>query len=396
MINRKIIIGCVFFLLLQAEALTQIYIPGVSYPGAHHYTEYIPGSLPIIISAPHGGYLTPDVIPDRTCNDPVYVNDAFTQELIRELQNSIYNEFGCYAHVVINLLDRSKLDANRNLAEGACGNDSAKQAWNDFNNFLDIAETAVMSQYGKGLYIDLHGHGNPIQRLEIGYLLYDDELQLSDAILNTETYINYSSILNLVNTNPNAFLHAELLRGDNSFGTFISEKGYPAVPSSADPFPNLGDNYYSGGYNTIQRSSYNGGTIDGFQIECNMNGVRNTADNRKKFADSLASVLKIYMTTHYFLDFELEGCGNFTYAIQQADASVITVNPNPVKDVIQFTTTANKLYNVTITNISGVFLLSLDHLFLNSSVNIEALPAGFYFIVINQNNLTSTHQIIKL
>lgn len=396
MLKLKYFIGCVFFLLMHVVAFAQTYIPGVSYFGEHSYTEYIPGSLPIIISAPHGGYLTPDVIPDRTCNDPVYANDAFTQELIREVQNAIYNEFGCYAHVVINLLDRSKLDANRNLAEGACGNDSAKQAWNDFNDFLDIAETSVLSQYGKGLYIDLHGHGNPIQRLEIGYLLYDDELQLADDILNTETYIDYSSIQNLVNTNPGAFSHAELLRGENSFGTLISDKGYPAVPSTADPFPNIGDNYYSGGYNTIQRSSYNGGTIDGFQIECNMSGVRNTADNRKKFADSIASVLKIYLTTHFFLDFELEGCGDFTYAIQQADANEISVSPNPVKDVLQFTASTNELYNVTITNISGVVLLALGDLCSSNAINIEALPAGFYFIVVKQNNLTSTRQIIKL
>ena len=185
----------IFLMLLCCNqwSTAQTYTPGVSYFGTHGYTEYIPGSLPIIISAPHGGYLEPEVIPNRTCFDAVYATDAYTQELIRDIQNSIYAEFGCYAHVVINLLDRKKLDANRNLAEGACGNDSAKQAWNDFNDFLDIAENTVMEQYGKGLYIDLHGHGNPKQRLEIGYLLYDDELQLTDAELNTDTYINYSS-----------------------------------------------------------------------------------------------------------------------------------------------------------------------------------------------------------
>jgi len=390
------IIGFIFFLLMYSIGFAQTYIPGVSYFGAHNYIEYIPGTLPIIISAPHGGYLEPDIIPDRTCNDPVYANDAFTQELIREVQASIYNEFGCYAHVVINLLDRRKLDANRNLTEGACGNDSAVQAWNDFNGFLDDAEALVMGQYGKGFYIDLHGHGNPIQRLEIGYLLYDDELQLSDDILNTDTYITYSSILNLVNTNAGALSHAALLRGENSFGTLISDKGYPSVPSAADPFPNTGENYYSGGYNTIQRSSYNGGTIDGIQIECNMSGVRNTAENRKQFADSLAAVLRTYLTTHYFLDYELEGCGDFTYATTAYSVNKIVVSPNPVKDIVQFNAASNAVFNVTIANIYGVVLLSNEGIISSNSINIETLAAGLYFILIEQSNVTTTHQIIKL
>ena len=230
--KQKVSSCVVIFLMLlccNQWATAQTYTPGISYLGTHGYTEYIPGSLPIIISAPHGGYLEPEVIPNRTCFDAVYATDAYTQELIRDIQNSIYAEFGCYAHVVINLLDRKKLDANRNLAEGACGNDSAKQAWNDFNDFLDIAENTVMEQYGKGLYIDLHGHGNPKQRLEIGYLLYDDELQLTDAELNTDTYSNYSSIQHLVATNAGSFTHAELLRGAISFGTLMEEAGYKSI-----------------------------------------------------------------------------------------------------------------------------------------------------------------------
>lgn len=97
----------------------QTYTPGVSYYGAHGYTEYIPGSLPIIISAPHGGYLEPEVIPNRTCFDAVYATDAYTQELIRDIQNSIYAEFGCYAHVVINFTRQKKIGCQQKFS-GRC------------------------------------------------------------------------------------------------------------------------------------------------------------------------------------------------------------------------------------------------------------------------------------
>ena len=53
----------------------QGYIPGTTYYGINQYTEYHPGTLPIIFSAPHGGPLTPANIPDRTCNSPTVVTD---------------------------------------------------------------------------------------------------------------------------------------------------------------------------------------------------------------------------------------------------------------------------------------------------------------------------------
>ena len=388
----------IFLMLLCCNqwATAQTYTPGISYLGTHGYTEYIPGSLPIIISAPHGGYLEPEVIPNRTCFDAVYATDAYTQELIRDIQNSIYAEFGCYAHVVINLLDRKKLDANRNLAEGACGNDSAKQAWNDFNDFLDIAENTVMEQYGKGLYIDLHGHGNPKQRLEIGYLLYDDELQLTDAELNTDTYINYSSIQHLVATNAGSFTHAELLRGAISFGTLMEEAGYASVPSAADPFPLTGDNYYSGGYNTVERSSYSGGTIDGFQIECNYTGVRDNTENRKRFADSITIALKAYLTTHYFIDKELSDCNQFV-SIPQSDnvATVIGIYPNPSGQYL-FIASAIAIDAVKIYTTSGTELSNVHFDITKKQIDISPLSPGFYFIRIDTGNFTSVQSFVKL
>lgn len=77
--------------------------------------------------------------------------------------------------------------------------------------------------------MDLHGHGNPVARIELGYLLYDDELELSDSILNTNTFINYSSIQNLVLSNVNDYTHAQLLRGEKSLGTLLSNYSFPSV-----------------------------------------------------------------------------------------------------------------------------------------------------------------------
>lgn len=328
----RTIVSLLAVVFTAAGVSAQTFTPGESYFGVHGYIEYLPGTLPLIISAPHGGYLAPEVIPDRTCGDAVYTNDAYTQELSRAMYQAVYDRFGCYPHLVINLLDRAKLDANRDLLEGACGNDSAKQAWNDFNDFLDSAEAQVLNNYDRGFYIDLHGHGHTIQRLELGYLLYADELQLSDAELNADPYLGYSSIQHLVETHPLGYTHAELLRGSSALGTLFDNAGYPSVPSQSDPCPASGDPYFSGGYNTAERSSYSGGSIDGVQIECNMHGVRNTADNRARFADSLASVLYSFLTRHIFPNGELADCsglpGSAVMPVAQAPALSVSTAGN--------------------------------------------------------------------
>ena len=41
------------------------YLDSVYY-GREEYIEYHPGNIPIILSVPHGGWLIPDEIPDRT------------------------------------------------------------------------------------------------------------------------------------------------------------------------------------------------------------------------------------------------------------------------------------------------------------------------------------------
>ncbi len=278
----------------------QSYVPGEAYFGANSYVEYIAGNMPIILSAPHGGLLSPASIPDRDCSGCSTVNDFNTQELARAVSTAIHNRTGCWPHLVVNRLHRRKLDANRDLPEAADGNAVSGQAWMDFHDFLGAATNAVTGQFGKGLYVDLHGHAHAVQRLELGYLLYSDELQLPDATLNQPTYIGYSSFQNLAYSNPQNLTHAELLRGDQSLGTLLDAHGYPATPSLSDPYPAETEDYFSGGYNTARYGSYNGGTIDGLQIECNRSGIRDSLPQVLRFADSLAVVLLDFMHRHYF------------------------------------------------------------------------------------------------
>lgn len=275
------------------------FVPGRTYFGSKGYIEYIAGNLPIIISAPHDGDMNPSSIPNRRCPDCVSVADAGTQELTRLLGRSLERIFGCSPHIVINRLHRRKLDANRSIAEAALGNPEAEQAWIEFHQFIDSAKQASVRSFGSGLYLDIHGHGHDIQRVELGYLLRDDELRLPNDSLNSPSFITWSSLRNLAGRNALRLSHSELIRSDKSFGSLLARRGYPAVPSQEDPYPLLGEEYFDGGYNTARHSSYRGGTIDGLQIESNFIGVRDSQNALQRYADTLAVVIAQFIRLHY-------------------------------------------------------------------------------------------------
>ncbi|WP_298421280.1 immunoglobulin-like domain-containing protein [uncultured Kordia sp.] len=366
-----LVVLCLLTSFVQAQT------PGVSIfyeqtaGDTRNYIEYIPGNLPIIISAPHGGVqqsgqtiggiFYPDndsSLPDRGCG--TNERDDNTDILVREIQNEIFQLTGCYAHVIINNLHRSKLDPNREINEATCGNSNAADHWSAFHNFIDQASTAVESNWGKGLYIDLHGQSHSVPRIEAGYNVTSGELNSSN--LNAANIINKSTIRNLVNTNLNNLSHEELIRGNNSLGelfqnaagTFYasqghagcgSTSGYRAVPSATnngggscdDTRPN-GNAYFDGDfYNNRRHGSGNGtndgtggaGTVDGIMTEVNRRvrdlGTYNgqVYDSRPQtlvpFAKDYAATVLNYIDAHYN-DFAM-----FTFL----STTYIVTNPNP-------------------------------------------------------------------
>jgi hypothetical protein len=266
---------------------------------AQEYVDFESGNIPLILSVPHGGDLKPGEILNRTCNDAVSVMDEFTIELAQTIMDE-FAKAGQKPYLIINKMHRSKMDANRNREDATCGDKNAQAVWDLFHGQIQNSMVSISTKFQKGLFIDLHGHGNPKQRVELGYLLYEDELGLPDATLNSPALLEVSSIRNLVKDNPAGASHTDILKGDNAFGTLLDQAGFAAVPSSVDPVPLASDNYFSGGYNTVNYSSFKGGTIDGIQVECNRTGLRDTAENRQAFAVAFVSTAVAYLEAHYF------------------------------------------------------------------------------------------------
>ena len=273
------------------------------YNGVGNYITYYPGNSPIILSAPHGGDLTPDDIPDRSWGTTV--TDTNTKQLTLAIMNFLDTNHNIKPHVIINNLKRTKLDANRDKVEAAQGDISAERAFDEFHHYISKAKEKILTDYTDGLFLDIHGHGqNPDGfydlRTWLGYLLSSSELDQSDEFLDTEFDISESSIYGLVNKSPEKF--SEVLRGPNSFGHLLEERGYESLPSIVSPSPE-GMRYFSGGYNTyIHGSVETGGGISSIQLEMPAPGIRQNSSQWNDFASALSEVIIVYFNVHLDID----------------------------------------------------------------------------------------------
>ena len=359
--------------------------------GTNNYVEYQLGTLPFVISVSHGGDLEPSSIPNRTCNSAVNVTDAFTVETALEIKNTLFAITGCYPHVIISHLKRIKLDPNRNLADGACGNSEAETSWNEFHNFIAVARNSANQQFNnKTFFVDMHGHGNPIQRIELGYLLYDNELALEDNTLNLNQYINFSSIKNLVYSNLNNYTHAEILRGQKSFGTLLTNRNFPSVPSQSIPFPGTTTGYFSGGYITVNHTCYTSGVnINGLQMELNYTGIRDTPSNRTQFAIAFSEALIEFVNTHFNMVWN--SCAPLS-------TNEVTLNnfpefyPNPVKKGALFYSVnlEDKTYNYSIYNNLGQVIKMGQLSKSENTIDTKNLDSGLYLIIMSNTQIGET------
>jgi len=258
--------------------------------GTGRFIEYIPGTLPIVLSAPHGGLETPEILPDRPRG--IFYTDLGTLELARMLSDEMYARTGKRPHVIINRLKRRKLDPNRDIGEAAQGTPLAETAWREYHGFIDSARAAVSAAFGTGLYIDLHGHANKLPRVELGYNLTSDDLANDDAVLDDIPYPDVSSLWNLIRLKGT--VHTRLLRDSIGFGALLTKRGIAATPSPEDPRPN-DERFYAGGYSTRRHTADDGLNIFGFQIEL-PETVRTTQAAREKLAPKLAEAILEFLT----------------------------------------------------------------------------------------------------
>ncbi len=278
----------------QAETLP--FVTGEFYYGRNNYIEYRAGDVPVILMSGHDGLLTPQEIPDRTWGTTV--RDTNLHPTTRAIAAEFHTRTGRRLHVVINELRRTKLDPNREIVEAAQGNIHAEQAWHEYHNyFARNVREAVEREHGFAITFDMHGHGHEIKRLEIGYLLGNTELNVSDEQLNLPGYTWQSSLRSMKLRNP-SLPFSELIRGPRSFGERFNQAGVPAWPS--ETYPTIdGAPFFSGGHTTVLHSCIDcNSPVDAIQIETH-GAVRTNATARAQFARDFCDVLQQYLVDFY-------------------------------------------------------------------------------------------------
>jgi len=337
---RRVVIFVVL-LGFWAGAHAQPFIPGQTYFGRNNYIEYRAGNIPVILTAGHGGDLTPAEIPNRTYGTTV--TDSNTVELAIAMADAIFARSGKRPHLIINHLRRTKLDPNREIVEAAQGNTFAEQAWNEYHTFITAARAAAETSAGFGFLVDVHGHGHTVQRLELGYGYDNDDLNLSDTALTNPGFVWLGTLRTLALRRPGVDLPT-LLRGERSLGEMFNLRGFEAWPSFTFPTPGT-EPFFNGGF-TVQTHTCLGdnGPINGVQIESNMTGVRDSSTNRANYGLAFARIIQAYLWNNYGYDV---GTWNIGRIVAPAN-SVLTRGGSPLTLTVTRTGPLASTSNITL------------------------------------------------
>ncbi|CAF0925664.1 unnamed protein product [Rotaria sp. Silwood1] len=182
-----------------------------------------------------------------TCLDGVpcvatTVQDSLVDELTENIAAELNNTYGLKPFVVIAKWHRKKVDYNREINEATFNHPESISAYQNYHTNLQYAIDQVNQQYGTGLLVDVHGHGEGNFTM-VGCLLYSSLLNRDDLESTLATITSIEQICSLSN-------RTECIRGQTSFGTIMekNELGI-AYPSLAHPKPGNGT-FYEGGFIT--------------------------------------------------------------------------------------------------------------------------------------------------
>ncbi len=269
------------------------YRAGSTYFGRNLYIKYVVGTLPIILSSPHGGSLRPSEIKSRTTG--VLGGDTNSREYTLDVARRLYQLTGRLPHIIINRLHRSKLDANRAIKEASQGDANSEKAWTEFRDFILAARQTVTHRCKRGHYFDMHTNAHSETWVELGILLSSKDLGLSNTVLDNNVVYQTKSSWKALAAMPGK-IFSQLIRGPQSLGSMLQARGYKTVPSSKYPSPN-GGGFFNGGYNTASYGSRNGGTIDGTQIESHFSFLKDS--KRYNYARALAESILTFVEKNY-------------------------------------------------------------------------------------------------
>lgn len=214
------------------------------------------GTLPLVLSAPHGGTLLVPGVPERTQGTTVL--DTHTLELILAIQAQLFSLTGQKAQVVAARVSRKQVDFNRKASE-ALESPAMAPVYAAYHEALRAAVSTVKAKPG-ALLLDLHGQGN------------------DPALIYRGTQGGATANLSLLYASPHGLLREMLGQGLN------------LSPATSDPseHPEFNGGYIVGTYGT------SAGGVSAVQLEFGLQ-YRDAQDQVAATATKLATALKAHL-----------------------------------------------------------------------------------------------------
>jgi len=216
--------------------------------------EFVPGTSPVVITVPHGGYERPETIADRTVG--CMEHDYMSQELARCICDRLAGEMPSgKPHLIITHLNRVKCDVNRSLESCCDGDPGAQAVYSEYHSSVRQAIEAAVRAHGFCHLFDIHGQSHR-DALELGYLLSTSDLQQSDESIDADgAQLAKCSVQGLWKREPccGSTLSA-VVRGQDSLGSLLERAGVRTMPSSAQPHPTFAskcETYFWGAFTTV-------------------------------------------------------------------------------------------------------------------------------------------------
>ena len=277
--------------------------------------DYYPGTMNMILSVPHDGDIQSNLPkrPKAACRklnstskkcyyqnpclltnskiDMKYCSishgrDINTRLLALSLRYELNKLFHLKPFVIINRLERTKVDMNRFIDEGTFGTANSMHAWIRYHFYLKYArELIINNEYNfnrKGLLFDLHSHVHEQGWVELGYLITSRQLLTKKYNLNSSSLALYLTKL---------FQSNQLIIGNKSLGYFIMKYNYLATPSPIFPSPS-DQSYYEWGYTIEEYGRYK--NFSAIMIESPSNELLNLT-KLYFYAKSLALAIHDYI-----------------------------------------------------------------------------------------------------
>jgi len=229
-----------------------------------------PGTLPIVLTAPHGGSARIPGVPERT--EGVRLQDTLTLEVTEAVAARLEALAGARPHVVLARFHRRYLDANRAPAE-ALMDPRARPSYDAYHQAVRAAVAAARRNPRGGLLVDLHGQAADPETVHRGTRDGQTVRRL------------------LAEQGPTA------LTGPDSLFGGLAAAGFTVFPGNTPPGEPAEARSFRGGHTVATYGSHHEDGLDAVQVEIGA-ALRRDPARRAALAEALAASLHRFHTRY--------------------------------------------------------------------------------------------------